>query len=153
MLRKNAWLVLVMFAVLLPSTLLAQEMMHGKWWQDKAVAEKMKLTDGERKLLDEKYTASRRKMINLKSEVEKERLELDIVLDKQDADKGQLNEQYERLEKARAKLSKERFGLVTEVRGIIGTERFQTLKAMHRSKTRNKMGRHSKDRSSYKDRY
>ena len=67
MLRKNGWLVLVMFAVLLPSTLLAQEMMHGKWWQDKAMAEEMKLTDGERKLLDEKYTASRRKMITLKS--------------------------------------------------------------------------------------
>ena len=80
MLRKNGWLVLVMFAVLLPSTLLAQEMMHGKWWQDKTAAEEMKLTDGERKLLDEKYTASRRKMIDLKSEVEKERLELDIIL-------------------------------------------------------------------------
>jgi Spy/CpxP family protein refolding chaperone len=151
MLRKNTWLVLVMFAVLLPSTLLAQEMMHGKWWQDKAVAEKMKLTDGERNLLDEKYTASRRKMINLKSEVEKERLELDIILDKQDADKGQINEQYERLEKARGKLSKERFELLTEVREVVGTERFKTLKSMHRSK-RNKMGRHSKDRSSYKDR-
>ena len=152
MLRKNGWLVLVMFAVLLPSTLLAQEMMHGKWWQDKAMAEEMKLTDGERKLLDEKYTASRRKMIDLKSEVEKERLELDIILDKQDADKGQINEQYERLEKARGKLSKERFGLLTEVRDIVGTERFQTLKSMHRSK-RNKMNSHSKDRSSYKDRY
>ena len=126
--------------------------MHGKWWQDKAVAEEMKLTDGERKLLDEKYTASRRKMVDLKSELDKERLELDIVLDKQDADKGQLNEQYEKLEKARAKMSKERFGLLMDVREIVGTERFQSLKEMHRSKTRNKKDRHSKDRSSYRGR-
>ena len=39
MLRKKAWFVLVMLAVLLPSTLLAQEMMHGKWWNNSAVAD------------------------------------------------------------------------------------------------------------------
>ena len=60
MLRKNAWFVLVLFVVFLPSTLLAQEMMHGKWWNNSSMAEELKLTDSERKILDEKYTESRR---------------------------------------------------------------------------------------------
>ena len=153
MLRKNAWFILVLFVVFLPSTLLAQEMMHGKWWNNTPMAEELKLTDSERKTLDEKYTESRRRMIDLKSEVEKERLELDIVLDQQDANKDRISERYDSLEKARAKLSKERFGLLIEVREVIGIERFRELKAMHRSKTRNKMDRHSKDRPSSRGRY
>lgn len=152
MLRKNAWFVLVLFVVFLPSTLLAQEMMHGKWWNNSEVADELKLTDSERKILEEKYTDGRRKMIDLKSEVEKERLELDIVLENQDASKSQIVERYDNLENARKKLSKERFGLLIEVREVIGAERFQSLKEMHRSRTRDKMDRRSKDRSSYRER-
>lgn len=152
MLRKNAWFVLVLFVVFLPSTLLAQEMMHGKWWNNSEVADELKLTDSERKILEEKYTDGRRKMIDLKSEVEKERLELDIVLENQDASKSQIVERYDNLENARKKLSKERFGLLVEVREVIGAERFQSLKEMHRSRTRDKMDRRSKDRSSYRER-
>ena len=153
MLRKKAWFVLVLLVVFLPSTLLAQEMMYGQWWNNKAVTDELQLTDGERKILGEKYTESRRKMIDLKSEVEKERLELDIVLDKQDANKGQIIERYDSLENARKKLSKERFGMILEVREIIGVERFQALKTMHRSKTRDRGSRHSKDSSSRRDKY
>ena len=149
MLRKKAWFVLVMLAVLLPSTVLAQEMMHGKWWNNSAVADEVKLTDTERERLDAKYTEGRRGMIDLKSEVEKERLELDIILDKQDANKDQITERYNSLEKAREKLSKERFGMLLEMREIIGAERFQTLKEIHRSKK----GRHSRGESSRRGGY
>ena len=152
MLRKNTWFVLLLFVVFLPSTLLAQEMMHGKWWNNSEVADELKLTDSERKILEEKYTEGRRKMIDLKSEVEKERLELDIALEKQDANKDQVVERYDNLENARKKLSKERFGLLLEVREVIGVERFQSLKEMHRSRTRDRMDRRSKDRSSYRGR-
>lgn len=152
MLRKNAWFVLMLFVVFLPSTLLAQEMMHGKWWNNSEMADELKLTDSERKILEEKYTDGRRKMIDLKSEVEKERLELDIVLENQDASKSQIVERYDNLENARKKLSKERFGLLIEVREVIGAERFQSLKEMHRSRTRDKMDRRSNDRSSYRER-
>lgn len=152
MLRKNAWFVLVLFVVFLPSTLLAQKMMHGKWWNNSEVADELKLTDGERKILEEKYTDGRRKMIDLKSEVEKERLELDIVLENPDASKSQIVERYDNLENARKKLSKERFGLLIEVREVIGAERFQSLKEMHRSRTRDKMDRRSKDWSDYRER-
>ena len=153
MLRKKAWFVLVMLAVLLPSTLLAQEMMHGKWWNNSAVADEVKLTDTERERLDAKYTESRRNMIDLKSEVEKERLELDIIIDKQDANKDQITERYNSLDKAREKLSKERFGMLLEMREIIGAERFQTLKEIHRNKKQGRKDRHSRDKSSRRGGY
>jgi Spy/CpxP family protein refolding chaperone len=150
MLSKNAWFALALLVAFMPTTLLAQEMMHGKWWNDRAVAEEMKLTDSERKNLDQQYTDSRRRMVDLKSKVEKERLELDIALDKEGADKKQINERYEKLEKARSELSKERFRLLTEVRDIVGVERFQTLKSMHRNKKRDRMDRGFKDKSHWR---
>ena len=153
MLRKNVWFVLVLFFVFLPSTILAQGMMHGKWWHNKTMAQELELNENERKMLEEKYTESRRKMIDLKSEVEKERLELEIVMGKQDASRDQITERFDRLEKARAKLSKSRFGLLLEVREVIGADRFQELKAMHRSRVESRMERHYKDESSRRGRY
>jgi Spy/CpxP family protein refolding chaperone len=151
MLRKHAWFAVVLLVAFLPTTLLAQEMMHGKWWNNKSVSEEMQLTDGERKQLDEKYTQSRRKMVNLKSEVEKERLELDIALDEKEADKDQINKRYDKLERARSELSKERFRLLTDVRDIVGVERFQTLKSIYRNK-KDRMERGYKDRSNHRKR-
>ena len=60
MLRKNVWIVLLFAVVLLPSSLLAQEMMHGKWWHDKSIGQELGLTDSEKKGLEDKYIASRR---------------------------------------------------------------------------------------------
>ena len=125
---------LVLISIFLPASLMAQEMMHGKWWQNKAMTEQLELTDSERKLLDDKYTESRRKLIDLKTEVERERLELDILLEGKEVSREQIVERYDSLEKARAKLSKERFGLLMEVRDIIGVERFQELKFLHRDR-------------------
>ena len=146
MLRKNVWLAMALFWIFLPSTLLAQEMMHGKWWQNKVMTQQLELTDSERKILEEKYTESRRKLIDLKSEVEKERLELDILLDNKEVTREQISERYDSLEKARAKLSKERFSLLIEVRDIIGVEKFQELKLMHRDRDRERTKRHFRSR-------
>ena len=153
MLRTKAWFALLLLVVFLPATIMAQEMMHGKWWNDSSMAEKLHLTDSEKNRLDEKYIEGRRKMIDLKSTVEKERLELDFALDNQDENKAQINEHYDRLEKARTELSKARFGLLIEMRDIIGVERFQTLKEMHRGRSRNKGDMPFKDRSSRRGRY
>lgn len=154
MMRKSTWFTLVMVFVLLPSTLLAQEMMHGKWWLNKTLTEELQLTDTERNILEEKYTDSRRRMIDLKSEVEKQRLELDILLDRQGIDREQIIEQYDKLEAARAKLSKERFGLLIDMREILGTERYQALKELHRDRMRSRMDKRSSGRrSSFRGRY
>ena len=148
MLRKNVWMLLVLVSVFLPSSLLAQGMMHGKWWQNKTMAAQLELSDSERSLLDEKYAESRRRFIDLKSAVERERFELDVLLESKEANKEQISERYNSLEKARTKLSRERFALLIEIRDIIGVERFRELKSMHRERygDRDRSKRHFRDR-------
>ncbi|KPK00423.1 MAG: hypothetical protein AMJ60_01470 [Desulfobacterales bacterium SG8_35] len=157
MLRKNAWIGLLLLVVFLPANLLAQEMMHGKWWRDKSIIQELGLTDREEKVLEEKYIESRRKMINLKSEIEKHRFELDLLLGAKDMDKQEIMERYDSLEQARAELSKVRFEMLLDVRETIGVERFQDLKFMHRDRDRRDRDRKEtkrsrRDRYSYRDR-
>ena len=134
MFRKNHLIGIMFILMLLPSTLMAQGMMSGKWWHDKSVGRELGLTDEETKVLDERYNASRRNMIDLKSEVEKQRFELDLLLNNPDADRQEIRDRYEKLEQARAKLSKERFEIFMAIRDTIGAERFQELKLMRRDR-------------------
>jgi len=148
MVKINVWFVLVAILVFLPSTLMAQEMMHGKWWLNRSLTANMQLSDSERNTLEQKYAESRRKMIDLKSEMEKQRLELDILLDQPDADKAQIIDQFARLENARSELSKERFRLLMEIRDVLGTERYQELKEMYRDRVGSRMDKGSMGRRS-----
>lgn len=139
MLKKNVFIGLMLFMVLMPTALLAQKMMYGKWWQDKAIINELQLTDNEITLLNEKYTESRRKMIESKSDMEKHRFELELLLGARELDKQKLMERFDSLERTRMELSKERFEMLINVREILGTERFQELESMrHRRDERGK---------------
>ena len=138
MLDKKVWSVLAVLLLFFPSVLFAQDMMGGKWWQSKRVSESLEITDAEKRQLNETYTASRRELITLKSNVEKERFELDNLLDRGDSKKETVLDQYNRLEAARSKLSVERFNLLLDVREIVGIERYQQLKDMFRMMKRDK---------------
>jgi len=152
MLRKSVLSGLLFLIICLPSTLVAQERMHGKWWHDKSIAQELDLTDTEKKEIDAKYAVNRRKMIDLKYEIEKQRFELDLLLGTEDADKQQILERFDNLEQARNKLSKARFEMLMDVRETIGAERFQELKAVHRQRGRKDSRKYPKDRSYYRDR-
>ena len=152
MLDKKVWSVLIVILLFFPSVVWGQDMMDGKWWQNRKIAEKLEITKTEKQLLDERYVESRRKLISLKSDVERERFELDNLLDRGGSKKETIQDQYIRLEEARANLSKERFNLFLEVRNIVGIERYQQLKAMHRSKHTKTSKRYSDERRDKRDR-
>ena len=145
MLGKKLGAILLVFLLFSPSVLFGQDMMDGKWWQSKRVTEELKITDDEKSRLNDTYTASRRELITLKSNVEMVRFELDNLLDQRDAKKKDIVGQFDRLETARGSLSLERFNLLLGVREIVGIERYQLLKALHRMK-RDKRTKRSNDK-------
>ena len=134
MLKKGVWLGVLFFVVFLPATMPAAGLMHGMWWNDRSIVDELELQDAEKKELEERYIESRRKMIEQKSEVERQRFELDLLLGSPDRQK--IMTRFDSLEQARAELSRTRFEMLLEVRKIIGPERFQGLKKMHRDKRR-----------------
>ena len=69
MLDKKVWSVLIVILLFFPSVVWGQNMMDGKWWQNRKIAEKLEITKTEKQLLDERYVESRRKLISLKSDI------------------------------------------------------------------------------------
>lgn len=133
--------VLLALFVATPTLVFAKDMPIGKWWQNPHLSSTMNLSVEEKNSLDEKFIESRRKLIKLKSRVESERFELEVLLESEPLDEAKVMEQYRQVEMARSDLSGERFRFLLEVRKIIGLERFQELKASFQKLRRERVRR------------
>ena len=74
MLKKNVLTgTVLLIMMILPAIAMAQEMPSGKWWHSPGMFKQINLSDAEKDKLDEEYGNSRRKLIDLKRNVERER--------------------------------------------------------------------------------
>lgn len=113
----------------------------GKWWRMPEVVKKLVLTSEEQQKLDDQFVQSRRRMIDLKSNVKKEELELAIILDQKNFDESACMAQYKKLDSARDKLSNERFRFLVEVRKLLGLDRYRQLKTEFRNRRMHQMNK------------
>ena len=121
-------LCLVSLWVLLPAISVGDDIIPGKWWNNPKVAKKLELSKEEKKELDDLFVTSRRRLIDLKSAIEKEQFELENLLESETLDEATTMEQFKKLQKTRENLSTERFSFLIKVRKVLGFERFQYLK-------------------------
>ena len=126
---------------MLPKMVMGQDGPAGRWWHNPAISQQLNLTAQEKNRLDNQYVESHRKLIQLKSRVQKERLELDTLLESQHLDEKALNHRFKGLEKARSDLAEERFRFLKESRKILGKERFQNVKRIYKEKRGKKKSR------------
>ncbi|SPD71749.1 conserved exported hypothetical protein [uncultured Desulfobacterium sp.] len=138
MLKRLISGLLLLAIVALPVVVSAQDGPEGKWWHNPGVSRRLKLSDEEKAQLDSKFVESRRRMIKLKGRVEQEQLELQSLIERNNLDERAAKDQFRRLEKARGRLSDERFEFLMQSRKVLGNERFQEIKNMYRQKQRQK---------------
>ena len=112
-----------------PGSRREEGMPPGKWWKVPQVAEKLSLTEEERQKLDTMYLEHRHRMIDLRSQVDRERLELEQLLDSTTFDPAASMERFKKLQDTHRALATERFQFVLQVRSLLGLDRFQLLKA------------------------
>jgi Spy/CpxP family protein refolding chaperone len=101
----------------------------GKWWKMPQVADKLALTQEEKERLDTMYLQHRRQMIDLHSQVKKEQLDLEQLLDSSTFNATACMGRFKKLQEAHANLATERFKFLVQLRELLGLERFQQLKA------------------------
>lgn len=109
----------------------------GKWWKMPKAVEEFSLTQDEQEELDRMYLEQRRRMIDSRGELQKERLELEQLIDsrifdKSACDKSACMESFKKVQQATNKLGMERFKFLVQVRELLGFERFQQLKTEFR---------------------
>jgi Spy/CpxP family protein refolding chaperone len=105
-----------------------------RWWRIPELAGRLDLNGQEKQTLEKLFVENRKVLLELRSKVEKQRLELEDVLEKPDLDQRAAFDQFKQLEKMRQKLSAERFRYLLEVRKILGRDRY--LKLMDMAKER-----------------
>jgi Spy/CpxP family protein refolding chaperone len=141
MLNKGFIVFMLLLLLAAPARVMAKDIPAGKWWHRSGMASKLNLSEAEKATLDQKYIEIRRNMLKLKSVLESEGFELEVLLESEPLNEPKALEQHERLQKARSDLANERFRFVLEARKIIGLDRFQQLKAAFKKIRRQKARR------------
>ena len=100
----------------------------GKWWKRSDVAEKIGITEEEKGKLDNMYYKYRYQVIDLQSQVKKERLELEQLIDSKDFNDKACLDHFTKLQKAHNTVAAERFRFLVQVRKLLDLDRFQQLK-------------------------
>ena len=121
---------------------------RGKWWKMPQTAERLNLSDEEKEKLDRLFLEHQRRMIDLRSEMQKERFELENLLDSTSFDSAAGMARFMKVQAAQKAIAVERFSFLLGVREILGLDRFQQLKAEvreHRMKRR-RMGKRDEER-------
>lgn len=103
-------------------------MPHGKWWKMPQAADKLGLTQEEKEKLDEMYLEHRRQRVDLHAQIEKQRLELEELLDGKTFDAKGCMERFKKVQEVQNGLAEERFRFLVQVRELLGLERYQQLK-------------------------
>ena len=129
MLKSAFSVILLALFLIAPLISAAQDVPTGKWWYNPQIQKNLNLSQNDIGTLDKLFANSRRKLIQLKSEVEREQFELDQLLSKKKVDDAEVKKQFQKLEQARKKLANERLDFVIGVRNILGADRFQQLKS------------------------
>lgn len=150
MLKRIFTAILLFSMTALPNVVMCQDAPMGKWWHNPHMSKQLNLTDEEKNKLDEQYVESRRRMIDLKRNVERERFELETLIESEKLDEDTTKKQFKKLDKARTDLAGERFKFLMESRKILGNERFKAVKHMYKKNKRNKRNKQDKKERSVK---
>ena len=94
----------------------------GRWWHMPDVAAALELSQAEKEALDTLYVQNRRNLIDVKNELDKERFELENILEQQNLNEQAAIEQLREIARQRGQLSMERFRYPLEVRQLLGPE-------------------------------
>ena len=140
---KKTILLSCVFAIILSSTGFAKMGGHGllppgKWCHMPKMVEGLNITDEEKRFLDQLFLEKRKAMIQVKSEMQTKKLDMETIMEKDPFDEDAAMQQFEAMHVIGQKMWKNKFKFVIEVRKLLGKERFIQLKGQfsrfHRGK-------------------
>ena len=111
-------------------SVLAQNMPPGKWWQAEPVIRNLGLQRDQIERIEAIFRQNAKTMIDLKAEVEKNQVDLGILMDVETPDKDKVLTQVDQLESARARMSRMMTSMLVDVRRIITLEQWRKLQTM-----------------------
>jgi periplasmic protein CpxP/Spy len=106
----------------------------GHWWNESQLVEKLKLTDEQRKGMDQIFQDHRLKLIDLRGSVEKAELELQPLMQEDQPNEVKALAQIDKLAQARAELEKANARFLFALRAKLTAEQWKTLRTLREDK-------------------
>jgi len=101
----------------------------GRWWNNPAMVEKLKLTEDQRNAMDQIMLDHRKDLIDKRGAVEKAELDLEPLMQDDQPNEAQVLAQIDKLAQARAELEKANARFLLAIRAKLSPEQWKDLKA------------------------
>lgn len=105
-----------------------------RWWKMPKVATDLQITPDESKKLDSIYAATKNALIEIKADMEKKMLTLEMQISSDDLNPKACLKVFEEVQAIRTSMAIERFQFMLETREVLGNDRFQSLMKVHEQK-------------------
>jgi protein CpxP len=102
---------------------------HGRWWNDPKAVDKFKLTDTQRKSMDDIYQQHRLTLVDLHATLEKAELALEPLIQADQPDESRVLAQIDKVAQARAELEKANARMLLGIRRQLTPDQWKQLQA------------------------
>ena len=102
---------------------------HGRWWNDQTAIDKYKLTDSQRKSMDDIFQQNRLALVDLHATLEKQELAMEPLMKADQPDEGRILQQIDRVAQARAELEKANARMLLGIRRQLTPEQWKQMEA------------------------
>jgi len=102
---------------------------HGNWWNSPAMVEKLKLTDAQRKSMDDILLQHRESLIDLHGNLQKAELGMESLMREDQPNEAKILGQIDKVAQARAELEKANARFLLALRGKLTPEQWKELQA------------------------
>ena len=101
----------------------------GRWWNNQALVDKLKLTDDQRKAMDQILLDHRKDLIDKRAALEKAELDLEPMMQDDQPNESQVIAQIDKVAQARAELEKANARFLLAIRSKLSPDQWKELKA------------------------
>jgi Spy/CpxP family protein refolding chaperone len=114
---------------------------HGRWWNNPKVTERLKLTDAQRKSMDDTLQQHRETLVDLRGSLEKSELELEPMMKEDQPNESQILAQIDKVAQARAELEKANARFLLAIRSKLTPEQWKQMEADRAARPRGNWSR------------
>jgi Spy/CpxP family protein refolding chaperone len=102
---------------------------QGRWWNDPAMVEKLKLSDDQRKAMDAILINHREQLVDMRAAVEKSELEMEPLMQDDVPNEARVLAQIDKIAQARAELEKANARFLLAIRAKLSPDQWKQLQA------------------------
>jgi protein CpxP len=113
---------------------------HGRWWNNPKTVDRLKLTDTQRKAMDDTLQQHRETLVDLRGSLEKAELELEPMMKQDQPNESEILGQIDKVAQARAELEKANARFLLAIRSKLTPEQWKQMEADRASRPHGEWG-------------